>query len=118
MLLAVPCVLAQEAWIERYVEASTIEPEAAMQSLEALMVEHPYPERDLRTASGDRIDYLPYLQMARLQLATGAFSEAELSLDISEAFGLYEKSKPHRELYEELRSRIERQRKAVAVVAR
>ena len=120
-LLAMP--LAQAQWVDRYeVAVRTIETSGdlseARVALEALLVEQPYPLRELQTSSGEKIAYLPYLQMARIQLAGEDFSEAELSLDISEAFGTWSKQKRQRELYEELRKRIERQRKAVAVAAR
>ena len=107
LLTCLPAVSAD--WLTSYREAVDAidrrqDVAAARATIERLLDERPYPERESH--------YLPYLQMARVQLIEGEIAEAEMSLDISEAFEAWDRRE--RELYASLREKVERQRRGSA----
>ncbi len=91
LLCAAPDAQAQTYWYEEYersvelIDAGDLA--AAEERLQALLQEHPMPKANTRLPNDRYLDYLPYFQMARIQVARGDFDAAELSLNISEAFG-------------------------------
>lgn len=104
-----PC-LAQTYWFEDYQRVVGLIDEGrfgeASPLLDRLIAAHPYPIAGLKIPGDRRIDYLPYYQKARIQMATGDARSASHNLDISEAFGATAKNKRLRAEFTRLRQEI------------
>lgn len=110
LLATGPASGAQNYWFETYermvaliddgqlAEASTL--------LDDLLRDHPYPIACLRIPGDRCVDYLPYYQRARIQLAMGNLSAATHSLDIEGAFGAVHLTKRTAAAFTTLRQQI------------
>lgn len=78
--------------------------------VDRLIQEHPVPVSGYMLPGERFIDYLPYYQRARIQLARGDAAGAASSLDICEGFGAILRTRRSR-------SDLERLRREIAVVS-
>ncbi|RMG43814.1 MAG: hypothetical protein D6718_11230 [Acidobacteria bacterium] len=90
-LAVLPSLAADGAWTETYLRAVALieqgRVEEAAPLLDRVIAAHPLPALDVPTPGAESIDYLPYLQRARLELRRGDALAALRSLDVSLAFG-------------------------------
>ena len=84
-------ILAQSYWFENYERAITLidagQVAEASTLLERVIADHPLPVACLRVPGDRCLDYVPYIQRARIQIYQGDTRGASHSLDVSEAFG-------------------------------
>jgi hypothetical protein len=82
---------AHDYWFETYERAVELidddRIDEAEMLLEEVIADQPLPRASVRVPGNRFIDYLPYLQRARIQLHRGDYESAAHSLDVSEAFG-------------------------------
>lgn len=82
---------AQSYWFENYERAIALidagQVAQASTLLERVIADHPLPVACLRVPGDRCIDYVPYVQRARIQIYQGDTRGASHSLDVSEAFG-------------------------------
>ena len=84
-------VRAEAYWFETYlrtvklIDAGEVTEASAL--LDALIREYPTPDATIRIPGNQFLDYFPYYQRARIELARGDFEGASHSLDVSDAFG-------------------------------
>jgi hypothetical protein len=93
LVLTAGTASAQTYWFETYetavdkIEAQEqAQMEEALELLGALVAERPLPQSKMRVPGDRLIDYLPYFQKARVEMALGRYDDARKSLDASEAF--------------------------------
>ena len=102
--------MAEDSWTDSYRLAlqhiDQGEYDVAARELQQLLDERPQPDPRAKAPGGQRVAYLPYYQMARVQVGLGDYSEAELSLDISEAFGAFKREKRIAREFERLRRTV------------
>lgn len=82
---------AKDYWFESYERAVELIDDGRVQEaaplLEEVIRQQPLPKAMYRAPGNRYINYLPYLQRARIEIVRGEFANAAHSLDVSEAFG-------------------------------
>ncbi|MGD8375907.1 MAG: hypothetical protein PVF68_07190 [Acidobacteriota bacterium] len=110
-LAALSTAHARSYWYESYesavrlIDSGRLD-DAAVQ-LGELIQEHPYPAHGVRVTGTRFIDYLPYYQRARIELARGEFAAASHSLDVADAFGAVDESRRTRADFLRLRQEVD-----------
>ena len=99
-VLGAATVSAQTYWFENYQNAvdkidsaKDQDVEEALVLLDTLVADHPIPQSRMRIPGDRYLDYLPYLQRARVHSSLGHYDEARRSLRVSEAFGAVKKNR-------------------------
>jgi len=113
LLVALGCATLANAhvyWYEAYERAvELIEDDRfdeAEPLLEQVIADRPLPRANVRVPGNRFIDYLPYLQRARIQLERGQYESASRSLDVSEAFGAVTARRQQTEVLRDLRDEV------------
>jgi hypothetical protein len=106
-------VSAQVYWFEDYQKAVELIDEDRVSEAEPLMLELqqklPVPRVGVRIPGNQYIDYLPYLQLARIHAARGDWELVKHNLDVSEAFGAVKAQRVSMKQFSELRRDLEYQ---------
>ena len=109
-MLAAPSFAQQSYWYENYQRAveqiDDGQLDQAAASLQTLLSEMPHPKARTRIPGERYMSYLPYYQMARIHALRGEFADAQLSLDISEAFGAIKQHKKAEAEFDKLRRSV------------